>query len=502
MNIPLISSLFKVKSKELHVPDSMLVKKLKSLSAHSNLLIYSNVKIYHHTKSFHIPLLMLDDLRGLYIFEIKGWSYNDLKNATVEKAKHQETSKNTLSFDNTRDIIRTKFNELVHNDGVPVFNYLIMENLSADEYEHLDDSFKELLPLNKLIFNDSSESDIFKKLQNASQENYNLPSVNDILGTLLVQYTILDEENSLLLCSDEQTAFIDLELGAITHLNGLPRSGKSNVILLKSIFELLNNPSLKITIIKPTLLACDILKKKLLEMIEHAIIEIDLTSIEIITPIELVNRHLKQLNKEALSDQLSIDESLMRKSITASNILFCDDACFYNSTFVEYLVHLQKKSKLVLVNSKDSNEPLLLSESFQDVSREIHFYKTNPHAKTLHIISNLLTHAKPEDILVVANSLSLEKLRDDLDDFIECDISLIDSSQHLLNQDFDGIILATYEHINALSAKHIIILDLCFTNMYEIEYAFNLARLSVHIAYEEDCQEILTLRNKYESNEE
>ena len=69
-------------------------------------------------------------------------------------------------------------------------------------------------------------------------------------------------------------------------------------MLLKSIVEILDEQSKKIIILKATVLACDIFKKKLLNIIEHAIIEIDLSGIEIITPIELLNRHLLKVGKE------------------------------------------------------------------------------------------------------------------------------------------------------------------------------------------------------------
>jgi hypothetical protein len=480
----------------------MLVKKLKSLSRHSNLLIFSNLKIYHHSNNYDIPLLMLDELRGLYIFEIKSWSYDDLKNATIEKAQNQASSKDTLSFDNTQEIIRKKFNELTHNDGVPIFNYLIMENLSADEYEHLNESFKTLLPLNKLIFSDSSESDIFKKLQKASAEDYSLQSTNNILGTLLIQYAILDEENDLQFCTQEQIDFLDKPLEKITYLNGLPASGKSTLLLLKSLVEILNSPFKKIIIVKPTSLACDIFKRKLLDIVEHAIVEVDLTSIEIVTPVELVNKHLQKLGKTLCSDALKIDESLMHKSFKVADIIMCDDTFSYPDRFVEYLQVLQKKSTLLLVNPKKTTLSLDLSCNFREVAREVYFNKTNPHAKSLHLVSTLLRDCKPEDILVVSNSLSREKLRDDLESFIESPTILLDSSQHLIYQNFNGLLLATYQDINALSAKYIIILDLCFTSMHELEYAINLATKSVYVLYEEDCQEITNLRNKYENHKE
>jgi len=496
MNISSFTSLFKKKRQELSVPDTILIKKLTNLSKQSDLLVFKDVNIYHHTSTYNIPLIVLDTKRGLYLFETREWTYDELKNATIQRAQNQNSSEETLAFDKRQNIIRQKFNELTHSDGVPIFNYLLMENLNADEYQHLDDSFKELLPLEKIIFSDYKEDDIFKKLQDATPEKEELYSKDEILTTLLVQYGIFDLNNKLHFCTKEQISFIDRALKTITYLNGVGASGKSSVLLLKSIVELIKNPSLKIIIIKPTVLACDILKKKLLDLIEHAIIEIDLTSIEIITPLELLNIHQLKLGREKLTS-ISIDSKLMKKSFDIADILICDDATLYDESFLSYLKHIQKKSKLLLVNSTNDSD-FYFSTNFKENHKKVSFYKTNPHAKALHLISNLLK--KDDTILLVSNTLSAEKLKDDLFKFIVNEPHNLDSSLQLINQKEHKITFCSYSDINEFQTNHIILMDLCFTSINEIEYALNLSDISTHILYEEDCQEIKQLRNKYEQN--
>ncbi|MEA1983327.1 MAG: hypothetical protein U9N39_07275 [Campylobacterota bacterium] len=500
MNLTSLTSLFSKKNKTLKVPDSLLVKRLKELSQQSNLHIYKDVVIYHHTKSYQIPLMVLDHLRGIYIFEHKEWTFDELKNADIQKAECQEASSNTLAFENTHNIIRKKFNELIHNDGVPIFNYLLMENLNTYEYEHLTYPFKELIPQEKVIFSDSMPADIFKKLQAASDENHNLPSVDTIIGTLLVQYAIIDEKNDIHALTQEQMAFIDKELGSLENLNGLHGSGKSSLLLLKAMVEVFNKQSQSIIIIKPTILSCDIFKKKLLEMVERAIIEIDLTLIEIITPLELLNRHQDKLGRDRLS-LVEIDDKLMKKSFKVADLIMCDDADIYLPEFLPYLKHIQKNSSLLLVNEPDDSSELLLNKNFRLKERTVSFHKTNPHAKALHLIASLI-NKNATDILVVSNTLSRQKLKDDLEHFIENEPNILDSTIHLNNQKDNNLSLCTYKDINALNSKHIILMDLCFTSKNEIEYAFNLSTISVDILYEEDCQEIKNLRSQYESNQE
>lgn len=499
MNIPFISSLFKKKNKLLSVPDTILIKRIKNLSNQSNLLVFKDVNIYHHTEVYKVPLLVLDDLRGLYIFETKEWTFDELKNASIEKAEAQESSSQTLAFDNTQNIIKKKFNELTHNDGVPLFNYLLMENLNRDEYEHLNDSFKNLLPQNKIIFSDSSQADIFKKLQNASQENHNLPSVDAILGTLLIQYALLDNENELHLLTQEQRAFIDAPLESINYLNGVPASGKSNLLLLKSLVELLNKTAKKIVIIKPTVLSCDLLKKRLLDIVEHAIIELDLTAIEIMTPLELLNRHQQKLKRSPMNS-FEIDSKLMRSSFTIADIIMCDDVHLMPDGFIAYLQNIQKKSTLLLVNDAQ-NDVLNLNYDYKKENRKIRFYNSNPHAKSMHLIASYLEDTT-KSVLVVCNSLSSEKLKEDLNSFVKEEAITLDSSTHLLNQNFTRLSFCHYSDTNELKADHVILMDLCFVSENEIEYALNLSTSSTDILYEEDCQEIVQLRDKHESRKE
>jgi len=502
MNIPFFTSLFKKKNKSLIIPDSILIKKLKSITQFSELTLYQDITIYHHTKSYVIPLMLLDTKRGIYLFERKEWSYDDLKNSTIAKAENQSAAKDTLSYQNTQNIIDKKFNEITHHDSVPIFNYLLMENLNADEYEHLDESFKELLPIDRVIFSDSKDSEIIQKLEYCETSQKPLPSKENIIGNLLIQYSILSNDFSLKLCSNEQIEFIDSEISGLKILSASSDSDKSSILLLKAILEKLKHPDKKFIIIKPTLLACDILKKKLVDIVEHAIIEIDLTSIMIITPIDLVNMHLKKLKRESIVGDLFIDKSLMRKSFNVADLILCDDSNLMSENFIDYLIHIQSKSNLVLVNYDKKEAHFIFKKESKESEIEVSFYKANQHAKALQLISKLLKDSQAKDIIVISNDLSKEKLNDDLEFFIKDKAVLLDSSKNLINQNFDSLMLLTYRDTNALKAEHIILLDICSTSQSEIDYALSIAKNSVDIIYEDECPEVKDLRMKYESNHE
>jgi hypothetical protein len=501
MNIPFLTSFLKKEKKTLHLPSSVLVKQLKTITEANALIVYENTTIYHHKKSFFIPLLLLDKERGIYIFEHKTWSYDDLKNATIEKATQQSSSNETLAFEKSHDIIKQKFNELIHTDGVPLYNFLLMENLSADEYEHLDDSFKELLPSQKIIFSDTNRSEILKKLSAVSEPQQDLPDIADIMGNVLIQYCVLDFQNTLHMATPEQMQFIDANISGYNVLYSEAGSGKTSAVALKVIVEKLKNPKIKITIIEPTILSSDILKKKLMDIIEHAIIEIDITTIQILTPLELINMHLKKLRKPELHDHLYIETTLMNKKFNIADLLICDDSDLFSGEFIAYLKHIQIKSSLLLINnSNEIEQTFTLAKSFKKENQEVIFHQTSPHAKALQLISKLLKTKEAKDILVVSSNLSKEKLKDDLDSFIENKAILLDSSKNLMDQDLDNLLLSTYSDINGIHAKYIILMDVCFAKRVELEYAVNLSFEKTFVLYDEECTNIYHLRNNFENN--
>ena len=501
MNFSFLLSLFKKDKKTSNLPDSLLVKKLKDISSTHAFTLFNEVTIFHHSSSYKIPLLLLDETRGLYIFEKKTWSFDDLQDFTVQKAPNQDSSDNMLSFQKTQNLINKKINELTHHDGVPIFNYLIMDNLSTDEYGRLNDSFIELIPARRVIFSDSTTEEILEKLSFAELSDVKLPSKEDIFGNLLVQYSLLDENESLKLCSREQIDFINSETFGLETLNGASRSGKTNATLLKAIFQTLKNKDKKILIIKPTPLSRDILKKKLLDMVERAIVEINLSQIIILTPIELINLHLKKLKKEPLlKEALRIDEILMTKKIHIADLVMCDDASLLREDFIQYLTRLQSDSSLLLVNNDSKEATYEFSGAYASKERVVNFHKANQHAKALLIVSKLLATAQPKDILIVSASLTREELLYDLEHFIEGKASLLDSSKNLLQQNLESLSLATYADVNELSAKHVILLDACSTALTQVQSAIGLATISVDAIYEEECESIHQLKEKYESN--
>ena len=478
MNLSSFTSLLKKNDhKSLELPESLLVKKLKSLANKHNLLIFKNITIYHHSKNFFIPLLMLEHKRGIFLFEYKGWAYDDLKNAKAQKATNQDSTQNTLAFEKSHEFIKRKFNEVIHNDGVPISNYLLMENLNLDQYKHLDTSFHELLPENKIMFNDTSEDFIYKKMMQDDTQVETTYDISNVMSTLLIQYAIIDTPDKIHLASKEQMKFIDSQLQPFEILKGSSGSGKTSSILLKAILEKLKNQKLSIAIIKPTNLACDILKKKLLDTVEHAIIELDPTSIEIITPI------------------------LYKSTSKTYDLTICDDSWACPQKFIAELKVVKNNKHVILVETSNKvNDNLHFSQNFKNKYKDVFFHQTNVHAKTLQIIGTLLLTSKSNEILVLGNDLNKIEFKDDLEYYMKDEPMLLDGSKSLVDQNLDNLLLACYDDICSIEANYVILTNIALADTRKLEYAFNLCKKSVYILYDEESDNLNLIRNNFENN--
>ena len=491
-------SFFKKTKKTLRLPDSIIVKRLRQVCKKNSLSIYENITIYDHKQNQFVPLFILDPQRGIFLFEYKEWSFNDLKDATLSKATNQESNDKTLAFQKVHNFIKQKFKELKYDDDIEIYNYLLMENLNIDEYEHLDNSFKELLPKDKIIFSDSNEDEILKKLQNTQKMISKISDEVFILGNLLIQYLIFSNSNKMYLATKEQIEFIETDIFDTKKLSAQSYSGKTSSILLKAILHKLKDPDYKVLIIEPTTLACDILKQKILKIIKYAIIGIDITSIEVLTPFELLNKHLKHLRREQLSDSLYIDKELMRKKFNIADLIICDDVELINESFILYLKHIQKKSSLLLVSNQMQDDcDYIFHENFRQKELKVVIKKTNQHAKALQIISTLLNEHTPDEILIICTQDSRKKLQDDLKHFIDKECEMLDAEKNLVNQNFDNLLLCLYSQISLMSSKFAILMDVEEAPLNEVEYALNLATDTAFILYENGAANIRILKDIY-----
>lgn len=463
---------------KLLIPDSILLKKLKAVCIKNDYKLLENITVYHHSNKIEIPLMILVPNRGLYIFEYKDWTYDDLDNYEITKAQNNEHSKNTLAYDKTKSFINTKFNEILHSDCVETFNFLIAENLSFADYEHLSENKKNLLPNEKIIFCDNDEQEILSKLNNVSDIDESLANPDYILANLLTQHLVL-HKGAVSLATQEQIDVIeDLqnleESKNIISLNGLALSGKTTTIILRSVYLKLLSSNNSVTIIEPTALSCDIVKQSILELIEYSIVNVDITSIHVVTPEEFLN-------------------------MKPSRYVFCDDASLIEDSMIHKIITKSSKSKLTLVNPTYTYENYYkLTKSFHN-KIDIEFIQRNPYASAMQYI-NHFSNEQEKSILCVSKIETGEKLSEDLSSYVEQEAILLDSSKKLIDQKKSHLTLSDYKNVNAQRSDIVLLLDVCEVSQAELSYAINLANEKVFIIYEDGCESINTLKKIFKKD--
>lgn len=492
-----LPSLFKKHHKTLKTPESIIFKELKNTCEKNGLLTYEDITVYHYAKKVHIPLIIVDPKRGVYIFENKEYSYDDISSNRVKISVEEELSSNS-----SYELIEQKLQELNGDyDPVPIFNFYLMEHINSYEYDHLNPLIKELLPKDNIMFNDFSQKKILERLQKPDIIDISALDLDRVIGTILVQYSIVNCSGNINIATDEQKKFIDADFNSLEYLYGDSKTGKTQAAVMRVILQKLKDPELNIIVIKPTTLACDIFKRKLLKIIDSVLIDIDITSIEVITPMELLKKHLKKLSKSDVGSEAYLSNLLMNKEFDAADVIVCDDSDTMTKEFLKYLRHIQHDSNLLIINSESMfHKTYRFNKSFKNENREVIFEKTNPHARVFHIVLSLLKNNDPKDILVVSSPVTTEVLNHDLGSYIDKNTELIDSSKKLIFKDTNSVMLSSYSQTNSLEAKFVILLDIGFADEKELKYAYNLAQERVYVLYRGHSNNLDKLKEIYENS--
>jgi hypothetical protein len=469
---------FNTKKEQAHTSSNSYLP-LKEYASLHQYPFYESIPIYHRHEKEEIVSILFDSHRGLYLFDKVTWKIQDLKNATVTSATPDKKDNADIKIDSIHNFIQRKFNEVLHTEGCSLTNILILEHISKEDFEQLHPSFHSLMPKERLIFSDDTHEKIEKKLQSAFVFLDEVLPTNTLLGALFFHLNILPDnlhqENALL--TEEQYHFITDTLPNFSILSGNYGTGKSTLILLKSIFELLLHPEYKIIIVMPTLAVCDLLKKQLLDIVEYAIIDIDLLSIKILSPEQVIAQHYQKLYKNESFNFAKITPKMFSHQFQSCDLIFCDDSYLLDDEFIRYLIKQQSKKRLCLVTletNPDSKNYQLThlfrvpsaflqlcnknSENKTITNQNFHLLDGNPFMHIMLVLQENLKEVPYNNILIVLpHSQFALKLLDEINGFYG-NISIIyKADEGLLNQNLGQILIATMNELSHLQRENVII---------------------------------------------
>ena len=476
MNIPLLSKLFNKQKPSLQPLDSVLVSKLKKYAKENEYPLFENTPVFYRSQKMILTLALFIPKTGLILFEYKDWTFEELRNAKVSKASHTQKSEESLSFESLGEFIKEKFTDLTTFDDIDIFNFVIMEQLREDEFNLLDKSFHELLPKERILFQDSTPDIIERKFKTlpAKQKTY---TIQNTLPYIFSQYMILDGDK-VHFANDEQRRFLDKPLQKKENLAADRQSGKTTLLLQKALLEKLDNQKKRIAIITPTHMQKELLRQTLLDLVERSSIVLDLNDITLYTPDEIQNAQKKVLEHV--------------------DTIFIDDTFMLESDFRASLKQLQKHKTLLFVNAPGEETTFSLSLHYYG---EMSFLQAAEFPTLLKQIHNLFTHKPKSDALIFTKDEDFESIKEDIEGFCAQPLSFVTTDTSFQDQTQSPLKLGNYNLTIPLHAAYTFLLDGCHIELDTLEYLAKSSKIKSFIIYQDECDTIEQLKKRLERND-
>lgn len=439
----------------------------RSFAEHEQGIFYENFSLYYLRECYPIDLLFFIPSRGILFGEKLSWSAQSLDGVRVERPTARNKKHSATRLESTASAIRNKLEEVLSFDSTVCERFFWLSCLSEEEFDLLDDSFHALLDKERLIFSDSTEEEIFRKLQMLApklQEEY---SALKIMGTLqshqLILPTHADPFGRFL--SEEQLQFLRTDyFDTVTALFGEYNSGKSTALIRKALQLLLSDPHAKIVIFTPTILGGEILHKELISLLEYGALEVDLTSLSFCTP---KNMH----------HSIGEDEKFQ-----SASIILCDDAHRMEREFINTLIEHRQTRWLLL---SFHNEYLPLSDStvffHNNYQNNIPFVKLP--ASDENVLLTLLVDLRQQIrsttsdtiMVILENDEKMIDFKEAIDEYFHLNTRLLSAEFSLQYQNLDDLILTTPENTYGVHVPHVYLIT---SNGSEQYYPLALSRAS------------------------
>jgi Fe-S cluster biosynthesis and repair protein YggX len=493
INIPFFPTLFSTPQKKPKLPDSQLVKNIKQFAQEKNYPLFEDVTIYHRSESITLPLALFIPNGGLVIFSVHNWNVNELKNVKATTTHSVTPSQNSIAFEKRNEFIKEKFFDLTNTESLVLYNFIVFDNISKDEYKQIDTSLQSLLQEEKIFFSDFTVKEIEEKLHIQTQ---NKLSIDATLPYIFSQYLIIND-TQVAFANPLQREFIDSTLEQTYYLQGERFSGKTNCIVQKALLEQLQNPKRKIVIVAPSKYHQERLHQLFLQIIEASSIVIDMTKIEILLPSEILQLHSSKYKQEKSSgDTQQIDHFLMQKEFFLADILFCDDTFALPSQFVTYLKQLQKKHTIVFVNSTDEETSLHFTQSY--AKSEAVFLQGGEYQLLLQTLYELHTKDPKATFALYIQSNKKEAIAQDIEGF--CGIEAMPLTTEKTPK--TPLVILSYNFKAPLQCDYTLFTDICTQESQTLTMLRDSSKKRSFIIYKEECDTITTLKKEQKDNDE
>ncbi len=510
-------SLLKQHPSKQHTPSTTL-SQLKKVAISLNATLFEEINLYHHNSVITLPLFLYIPRYGIIILHTVSWYATQLSHATVSLWKPDSKHPKAIDVDTPLQSIRQKFSYMLHRDLSIATAMVLFENLRSDEFDTLDHSFASLIPKSRALFCDETAESIKEKIIDALRLYHHSIDTHTILSTLFVQYALppTKEEKYVRMADDAQQHYINADFSPQSTLVAPFGSGKSTLMLLKILTQTLLYPKRRILIISASRLSCDLLRQQMLTIIEYGMLDVDLSSIDVLTPKELHEQHSSHNPLHPTSSHFK----RLRKPIESADLVICDDVELFSVEFIYYLQHTQKKYALHLICTDPNRAvgdidvlthvyrthpslPMLCNRDLNNqdsykTTENIKFYHGNIFMQTIIAFKEILAvkHANETALIIVPNMTIAQRVYEEMYTYIDEELLLIDTESTIDEALFHHHIITTPLATASLHKAHVIVAGISPDNRHLFCHALSRADRYIYIVVHDKNDNTVNLHHE------
>jgi len=402
---------------------------------------YTQVPLFFHDQRRVIEYMMLHPNLGIVLFSFFDYSLEELRGVTASAAK-QEDKNADIQVQTDKSFLRLRLDEAFEQKNTPIHSILICTRLSEEEFTHLDKSFHDLIPQSLSLFKDSS--DYKEKLLKLSDINTTF-RIEQIQQSLFSEF-LLPEQKSLM--SHDQQAIVHLSLKENLLIHGLPGSGKSSVLIAKTLYEKIKYPKLSLIIFAPRACNVHLLQAMIFQFVENSKWGLNPADI-VVSNFDSIQRRSREKEKYdliACDDLNKADLSSLKSLLTKNGYLLCTSHYPVKQLRTCTLPHSFRLSPALSAACEGLEVDLL--------ENDLVFKHGNTYMNTLLVLEKLLKTVDAGDIRIVHyDTQQRRELQTHINEYFTPISYLVDeSSIH------EGILLYPLNQLTCVRSPYLIII--------------------------------------------
>ena len=355
-------------------------RKLKKILEDTSSVSYFKPKIFYHEYEVNPDILWIFiPTSSILVIEVKAWSYDFLKDASIEPGGHyinisgRKFENPLFEVDRHKNYILRKLRD--ENIDATVDYAVVFPNLTREEFEYLDDAFRHHVNENRCIFKDDLEDKdkILGKLARLLQSRYGNPELLmtlsdnpdeiDKIRRVLFPELVIGKEflrttsGDIPILDVAQEKLLRNVSRGLRILRGAPGSGKTVTLVGKAIYEKLYKKTIygskKVLILTFTRILAEDIRNMIQNNIEYNELKLSVDDFDIHTMHSLTRKLCNRYGIRWDTNE-DIDTAIERLLDIEFNeedkydVILCDEVQDFGKNWFKLIDRLKKENSIVI----------------------------------------------------------------------------------------------------------------------------------------------------------